>query len=67
MYRICFKELSMLLIIMLKYQSLTNKRPETDLTLLSVPDLANILPLRFSGTLTFANEPLTPRREKDEK
>ena len=38
-----------------------------DLTLLSLPDFAKILPLRFTGALTLANEPLTPKIEKDEK
>ena len=52
---------------MLKYLSLSNIRPDTDLTLFNVPDLANILPLRVTGTFTFANDPLTPMIEKDEK
>ena len=41
--------------------------PETDLTLFKVPDLANILPLRFIGAFTLAKDPLTPNYEKDEK
>ena len=64
---ICFVELSILLTIMLKILPCPNRIPETDLTLLSLPDLAKILPLRFTGTFILANEPLTPNIENDEK
>ena len=67
MFIICFVELSILLTIMLKTLPSPNIIPETDLTLLSLPDLAKILPLRFTGALTLANEPLTPNSENDEK
>ena len=64
---ICFVELSILLTIILKISPLPSKIPETDLTLLSLPDLAKILPLRVAEDFTFTNDPLTPKIEKDEK
>ena len=67
MFIICFVELSILLTIMLKTLPSPNIKPETDLTLLSLPDLAKILPLRFHGAFTLAKEPLTPNSENDEK
>ena len=64
---ICFVESSILLTIILKILPSPKKTPEKDLTLLSLPDLARILPLRFTGAFTLANETLTPTIENDEK